>query len=322
VFNAHDPVLFIGGFLFFLGLAKATAPYQSAVELRTPLLVGFVLAGLVIHGGLQGWWIAPVLGRLAEQPTAAITFSIQPGGEDTPQIDPKPFLDGWTLLAETNIYNANGKDRFADRLGVGGVLLLSKSALQRRVLADPKLSIGECDRQYIANGAIDRRVLATLAFITEKGYELLITSMLCGREVSITTSGYTSNHSYGAAIDIAAINGEIVTAASQGPGSLTDLVAREVLSLQGTMTPDEVISLMDYPEPAGFAMSDHDDHLHVGFSPAGDSNLPGGSINTTLGAEQWRALTERLGEIRNPDVPTEPSPSALEAEEPDKGNRN
>jgi hypothetical protein len=29
--------------------------------LRTPLLVGFFLAGLVIHGGLQGWWIAPVL---------------------------------------------------------------------------------------------------------------------------------------------------------------------------------------------------------------------------------------------------------------------
>jgi hypothetical protein len=263
-----------------------------------------------------------VLGRLAEKPTAAITFSIQPGGEDTPQIDPKPFLDGWTLLAETNIYNANGKNRFADRLGVGGVLLLSKSALQRRVLSDPKLSIGECDRQYIANGAIDRRVLATLAFVTEKGYDLLITSMLCGREVSITTSGYTSNHSYGAAIDIAAINGEVVTSATQGPGSLTDLVAREILSLQGTMAPDEVISLIDYPEPAGFAMSDHDDHLHVGFRPAGDTNLAGGSVNTTLGAEQWRALTERLGEIRNPEVPTEPSQSALEADGPDKGNRN
>ena len=69
-------------------------------------------------------------------------------------------------------------------------------------------------------------------------------------------------------------------------------------------------------------MSDHDDHLHVGFRPAGDTNLAGGSVNTTLGAEQWRALTERLGEIRNPEVPTEPSQSALEADGPDKGNRN
>ena len=60
VVNAHYPVLFIGGFLFFLGFAKATQPYQSAIELKTPLLVGFFLGGLVIHGGLQGWWIAPL----------------------------------------------------------------------------------------------------------------------------------------------------------------------------------------------------------------------------------------------------------------------
>jgi hypothetical protein len=68
VFTAHYPALFIGGFLFFLGFAKATAAYQSRIELRTALLVGFFLAGLVIHGGMQGWWIAPVLGRLAETP--------------------------------------------------------------------------------------------------------------------------------------------------------------------------------------------------------------------------------------------------------------
>jgi hypothetical protein len=71
VFTAHDPALFLGGFLFFLGFAKATAPYQSRIELGTPLLVGFFLAGLVIHGGLQGWWIAPVLGRLSELPLFA-----------------------------------------------------------------------------------------------------------------------------------------------------------------------------------------------------------------------------------------------------------
>jgi hypothetical protein len=68
VFTAHYPALFLGGFLFFLGFARATAPYQSRIELKTPLLVGFFLAGLVIHGGLQGWWIAPVLSRLPETP--------------------------------------------------------------------------------------------------------------------------------------------------------------------------------------------------------------------------------------------------------------
>jgi hypothetical protein len=68
VFTAHYPALFIGGFLFFLGFARATAPFQTRIELKTPLLVGFFLAGLVIHGGLQGWWIAPVLSRLSESP--------------------------------------------------------------------------------------------------------------------------------------------------------------------------------------------------------------------------------------------------------------
>ena len=61
VVNAHYPALFIGGFLFFLGFTRATAAYQSQLDIKTPLLVGFFLAGLVVHGGLQGWWIAPVL---------------------------------------------------------------------------------------------------------------------------------------------------------------------------------------------------------------------------------------------------------------------
>lgn len=68
VINAHYPVLFVGGFLLFLGFVRATAAYQSQVELRTPLLVGLFLGGLVIHGGLQGWWIAPLLARLSEGP--------------------------------------------------------------------------------------------------------------------------------------------------------------------------------------------------------------------------------------------------------------
>src|SRR6185295_4327611 len=68
VLTAHYPGLFLGGFLIFLGFAKATAVYQSQIELKGPLLVGFFLAGLVIHGGLQAWWIGPVLGSLSETP--------------------------------------------------------------------------------------------------------------------------------------------------------------------------------------------------------------------------------------------------------------
>jgi hypothetical protein len=71
VANAHYPVLFLGGFLFFLGFARATSAYQSRLALRTPLLVGFFLGGLVIHGGLQGWWISPVLRSLSVTPLFA-----------------------------------------------------------------------------------------------------------------------------------------------------------------------------------------------------------------------------------------------------------
>ena len=71
VFTSHYPALFVGGFLIFLGFVRATAPYQSRVELKAPLLVGFFLAGLVIHGGLQAWWIAPVLASLNETPLFA-----------------------------------------------------------------------------------------------------------------------------------------------------------------------------------------------------------------------------------------------------------
>ena len=75
VVNAHYPALFIGGFLIFLAFARATPMYQSRFEIRTPLLVGFFLAGLVIHGGLQGWWIAPVLASLSDHALfAAATF--------------------------------------------------------------------------------------------------------------------------------------------------------------------------------------------------------------------------------------------------------
>jgi Na+/H+ antiporter NhaD/arsenite permease-like protein len=41
-----------------------TADYQSDLQLRSPILVGFFLAGLVVHGGLQQWWIQPVISRL------------------------------------------------------------------------------------------------------------------------------------------------------------------------------------------------------------------------------------------------------------------
>ncbi|MFI5324407.1 MAG: putative Na+/H+ antiporter, partial [Thermodesulfobacteriota bacterium] len=68
IINAHYAPLFVLGLLFFLGFAQVTAPYQNRINLQPAMLVGFFLAGLVIHGGLQGWWIEPVLGGLKKVP--------------------------------------------------------------------------------------------------------------------------------------------------------------------------------------------------------------------------------------------------------------
>ena len=67
VYMVHLPALFIGGFLFFIAFSTATRHHQNPLSLRGPMLVGFFLAGLVVHGGCQGWWIAPVLRALDDR---------------------------------------------------------------------------------------------------------------------------------------------------------------------------------------------------------------------------------------------------------------
>ncbi|HZX00124.1 MAG TPA: putative Na+/H+ antiporter, partial [Trueperaceae bacterium] len=58
---AHHPPLFMGIFLLFLGVATAYERHQDRLILREGLLVAFFLAGLVVLGGLQEWWLQPVL---------------------------------------------------------------------------------------------------------------------------------------------------------------------------------------------------------------------------------------------------------------------
>ncbi len=61
VFFAHHPVVFMGLLLFFIGYATAYAHHQDRLILREALLVAFFLAGLVVLGGQQAWWLQPVL---------------------------------------------------------------------------------------------------------------------------------------------------------------------------------------------------------------------------------------------------------------------
>jgi hypothetical protein len=64
VLLAHHPVAFLGLFLMFLGFTQAYERYQSPLIIKEALLVAFFLAGLVVLGGMQSWWLQPIVSSL------------------------------------------------------------------------------------------------------------------------------------------------------------------------------------------------------------------------------------------------------------------
>lgn len=64
VLSAHHPVMFLGMLMMFVGYAHAYSKHQNPLLIREGLMVGFFLAGLVILGGLQKWWLQSLLGGL------------------------------------------------------------------------------------------------------------------------------------------------------------------------------------------------------------------------------------------------------------------
>lgn len=62
---AHHPVAFLGLFLLFLGFTQAYERHQSPLIIREALLVAFFLAGLVVLGGMQEWWLRPIVSSLS-----------------------------------------------------------------------------------------------------------------------------------------------------------------------------------------------------------------------------------------------------------------
>jgi hypothetical protein len=256
-----------------------------------------------------------VLGRIDKtdsQLAPHVTFSIKPAGRGAPQIDPKPILDGWKLLEATAIYRAAGKNPFwgpnARNPTIGQILLMSKPQLEMRVLNDPRIQIYDCGRQDIQAHLIDRRVLAMLEFLSGSGLKPYVSTLKCGHSYYVAGGGMVSEHSYGDAADIAEING-IPILGHQGKGSITDITIRRLLTLQATMQPNQIISLMDYPGvPYAWSQGDHANHIHVGFPPLfGDSAKLAQQYNTLLKPNQWVKLIDRLNSIDNPVVPTKPS---------------
>ena len=74
VYFAHDPVIFMWLLLFFIGYTSAYPKFQNPLILKEALLVGFFLAGLVVLGAFQSWWLQPILQNMS--PTAVFYGSM------------------------------------------------------------------------------------------------------------------------------------------------------------------------------------------------------------------------------------------------------
>lgn len=236
-----------------------------------------------------------LLGRLGNDPRLgakpSMYFLVRPAGELGKPLDPAPILRGWALLrrdvSQRQTARAVAVGERAHRFSLGADLMLSKERLTRRVLGDRRVEIYPCGRRDIATGQIDSRVLSSLEFLADSGLHPTVTGLKCGFE---RPARHPSERSIGAAVDIAAINGQPI-GTDQGSRSLAGRAVDRLRRLQGTLKPDRIVSLKAvHGADNSVGQRDHADHISVGF--AGDP-FSGGRV---------AAAADRLDRMRLPYV--------------------
>jgi Transglycosylase SLT domain/Peptidase family M23 len=256
-----------------------------------------------------------ILGRIAARShseASHLWFQIQPAGRRSPDIDPAPILDGWKLLQATDIYRDKDVDAFysssARNPSVGQVLLMSKQQLIERILSDPHVRIYACGRRDIAAGLVDRRVLAVLEFLAGSGLRPTVSGLVCGAgRGSIDATGKT-----GESVDISAINGTPISG-NQGADSITAVTIRRLLSLQGLMAPDNIVSDTPFKgQSTVLALPDHTNRIQVSFTPYyGADRKQSEQAQAYLKPAQWTKLIAQIGTISEPSVPVTTSRYAV-----------
>jgi hypothetical protein len=260
-----------------------------------------------------------ILGRIggpSQGVSPHLYFTVQPAGKNAPDIDPKPILDGWKLLEATAVYRAAGVDPFfgpgAKNPSVGQVLLMSKQQLSARVLSDPHVQIYACGRRDVEAGLIDRRVLAVIEFLSASGLDPDVSGLECGHSATGAT-GTDAAGATGASVDISKVNG-IPVAGHQQPGSVTDMAIRRLLTLQGAMRPNQIVSDISYKDqPNTLALPDHKNRIQITFTPDfGTNKKLTKQIKSILQPGQWIQLINRISQIPEPVVPIAPSKYAIQ----------
>jgi hypothetical protein len=253
-----------------------------------------------------------ILGRIgtgSRTVASHVLFMIRPAGRDAPLIDPKPILDGWELLQATSVYRAANVNPFfgpdAKNPTIGQVLLMSKDQLEHVVLNDPHVQIYSCGRRDITAGLIDRRILATIEFLSESGLDPAVSGLQCGQSGLNTSSPGSNAVAAGNSMEISSING-ITIQGHQGPGSMTDFTIRRLLTLQGDLRPGQIISLMSYPGQTNtLALPDHSDRIQVAYPPLYGSNKRlSRAVDSALKPSQWIKLIDTISQIPEPTIAT------------------
>ena len=254
-----------------------------------------------------------ILGRIGPgdaSKASHLQFMIRPAGKKSPYIDPKPILDGWKLLEATAVYRAAGLNPFGKKQpSIGQILLMSKEQLENRVLEDPHVQIYACGRRDIFSGAVDRRVLAVIEYLSASGLDPTVSGLVCGAG---HTPGIDQAGQTGASLDISKING-IPIQGHTGQGSITDITVRRLLTLQGIFKPNEIISSMSYQKQKNTVqMSDHKNRIQITYTPQfGDNKKLSAQIAEVLKPGQWIQLINRIGQLPEPVVPIAPSKYAI-----------
>ena len=286
-----------------------------------------------------------VLGRV-RVPNAArdghLRFAIQPA-DDPGAIDPGPVLENWKSLGSA--LHPQGAKGQAHLLGAtaSDVFLLSKSQIELAVLSDPDIELDARARHEIASGAIDRRVLAVLAFLSRSGLKPTVSALHRGPRLP-TAAGRLSprDADTGGAVGISRVNG-IPIAGHEGSGTITDTTIRTLLTLRGEFVPSEIVSLMRYPDAANtLATRAHSNMVLIGFrpSPAAAAPIPGAAAKAAHSAAaegqtasapfvssgiltltQWNELLARIGSLPAPTVAAKPSSAAIRDPQAAPNNR-
>jgi hypothetical protein len=292
---------------------------------------------LVAEGTVLGHVLVPHAAK-----DGHVRFAVQPAG-DTGSIDPGPVLANWKELnAALHPQGAKGQ---TDLLGAtaSDVFLLSKSQLELAVLSDPGITLDARARHEVASGAIDRRVLAVLAFLSRSGLKPTVQALHRGPSLSTAAPRLSASDSdTGGAVDISEVNG-IPIAGHEGSGSIADSTIRALLTLQGEFAPSRIASLMKYPDGTNtFATRAHSNAIQIDFQPsaAATALTPATAAKAahsaafgktapspfvasgTLTLTQWNALLAQIAAIPAPTVARKPTSAAIRDPQAAPNNRS